>query len=321
MSTKRLSSYDKIFNKYFDKDITKSGTKYEILAAMVLKHLIDAGKVIHDIKLRGQSEVKHQIDVLFEDNGNNKRILIECKDYDISEDLVGLGIVRDFSAVVDDIKPDEAFIFTCNDFTRDARKFAKHKKIKLAVLRDFTEADKEGRIQKIILHFNILSLTSPKVETLIEESNFSKLQRDLDDEQLDSKVLWKVQPLFLNTPKGRFQLNEYIENIINAHPRDTEGPVELKHKLDNTTIEVANRGGIPIVGLILRFEVVHDTEIHEIVSDKVAELILEGFSDREVIIFDQDIQKYDINEDTGEIIKNNEPLTATCQKQVVKQII
>jgi len=303
MSTKRLSSYDKLFNKYFDKDITKAGTKYEILAAMVLKHLIDAGKVIHDIKLRGESEVKHQIDVLFEDNGNNKRILIECKDYDISEDSVGLGIVRDFSAVVDDIKPDEAFIFTCNDFTREARKFAKHKKIKLAVLRDFTEADKEGRIQKIILRFHILNLTSPRVETVIEEPHYPKLQKDLDDEQLNPTVLWKGQPLFLNTPEGRFQLNEYIDKIWNTYPRDTEGPVELKHKLDNTTIEVANRGGVPIVGLILRFEVVHDTEIQEIVSDKIAELILEGFSDTEVIIFDQDIQKYDINEDTGEIIK------------------
>jgi hypothetical protein len=303
MSIKRLSSYDKIFDKYFDKNITKSGTKYEILAAMVLKHLIDAGKVIHDIKLRGESDVKHQIDVFFEDNGNNKRVLIECKDYDISEESIGLGIVRDFSAVVDDIKPDEAFIFTCNDFTRDARKFAKHKNIKLAVLRDFTEEDKEGRIQKIILRFHILSLTSPRVETLIDELNYPKLQKDLEDEQLNPTILWKGQSLFLNTPEGRFQLNEYIEKIWNAYPRETEGAVELKHKLDNTTIEVANRGGVPIIGLILRFEVVHDTEIHEIVSDKIAELILEGFTDNEVIIFDQDIKKYDIDENTGEIIK------------------
>lgn len=303
MSVKRLSSYDKIFDKYFDKNITKSGTKYEILAAMVLKHLIDAGKVIHDIKLIGESEVKHQIDVLFEENGDNKRILIECKDYDISEDSVGLGIVRDFSAVVDDIKPDEAFIFTCNDFTREARKFAKHKKIKLAVLRDFTEEDKEGRIQTIILRIHILSLTSPRVETVIEEPHYSKFQKDLDGEQLNPTVLCEGQPLFLNTPEGRFQLTEYIEKIWNAHPKDTEGSVELKHKLDNTTIEVANRGGVPIVGLILRFDVVHDTEINEIVSDKIAELILEGFSDTEVIIFDQDIKKYDIDEDTGEIIK------------------
>ena len=35
-----------------------------------------------------------------------------------------------------------------------------------------------------------------------------------------------------------------------------------------TTIEVGKHGGVPISGLILHFEVVHDTEIHEIVSDK-----------------------------------------------------
>ena len=302
MGTKKLSSYDKIFNKYFDKDITKSGTKYEILAAMVLKHLIDAGKVIHDIKLLGESDVKHQIDVLFEDNGNNKRTLIECKDYDISEKSVGLGVIRDFSAVVDDIKPDEAFILTCNDFTNDAKKFAKCKKIKLAILRDFTETDKKGCIQKIICNLSILNSTNPKVEIKIDDAYCLKLQKDLNDEQLNSAGLWKGQPLFLNTAEGRFQLNEYVERIWNAYPRDKEGFVESKHKLNNTTIEVANRGGVPVIGLILRFEVIHNTEVFEIVSDKIAELVLEGFSDTEIIIFDKDIQKYDIDSNTGEII-------------------
>ena len=302
MSIKRLSTYDQIFNKYFQKDIKKSGTKYEILAAMVLKHLIDSGKVIHDIKLIGSSTVKHQIDVLYENSGENRRLLIECKDFDISEELVGLGIVRDFSAVVDDIKPDEAFIFTCNGFTRDARKFAKYKNIKLAVLREFTEIDKEGRILKIILRMNIQSASSPIAETAIEEQNYPKLQADLSAENLNPTILWKGQPLFLNTPTGRFQLTDYIEKLWKEYPLDKEGPVELRHKLDNTTIEVANRGGVPILGIILKFEVIHDTEIHEIVSDKIAELILEGFKDKDIIIFDQDLKRFDINPDDGEII-------------------
>ncbi|MDN5215784.1 restriction endonuclease [Fulvivirgaceae bacterium BMA12] len=303
MSTKRLSTYDKLFDKYFDKEIIKSGTKYEILAAMVLKHLIDAGKVIHDIKLIGQSTVKHQIDVYFEDNGTNRRILIECKDFDISQNPVGLGIIRDFSAVVDDVQPDEAFVFTCNDFTRDANKFAKHKGIKLAILREFQDKDMEGRIQKIILRFHILHATTPTVEAAIEETHYPKLKQDLEDEQLSMTYLGKEQPFYLNTPDGRFQFNEYVEKIWNEHPKDTEGPVELKHKLENSTIEVANRGGVPILGLILRFEVIHDIEIQEIVSDKVAELIVTGFKDEDVIIFDQDIERFEIDDDTGEIIK------------------
>lgn len=303
MSIKRLSTYDQIFDKYFKKDIRKSGTKYEILASMVIKHLTGAGKVIHNIRLIGASTVKHQIDVLFEDNGVKKRVLIECKDFDISVELVGLGIVRDFSAIVDDIKPDQSLIFTCNDFTSGAQKFAKHKNIKLAILREFTEEDKEGRIQKIILRFHIQSLTNPRVETAIEKQHYPKLQEDLEAEKLNPTILWKEQPLFLNTPEGRFQINNYIEKIWNKHPRDKEGPVTLRHKLDNSTIEVANRGGVPILGLLLHFEVVHDTEIQEIVSDKIAELILEGFDNKDIIIFDKDIRKYDIDGDTGEIIK------------------
>ncbi|MDP3462318.1 MAG: restriction endonuclease [Bacteroidales bacterium] len=304
MSTKRLSTYDKLFDKYFNKDIIKSGTKYEILAAMVLKHLIDAGKVIHDIKLIGQSTVKHQIDVIFDDNGNDRRILIECKDFDISQDSVGLGIIRDFSAVVDDIQPDEAFVFTCNDFTQDANKFAKHKGIKLAILREFREDDMEGRIQKIILSFYILYATTPTVKTAIEETHYPKLEQDIKDEQLSMTYLGKEQPLYLNTPNGRFQFNEYVEKIWNEYPKDQDGPVELRHKLDNTTIEVANRGGVPILGLILSFIVIHDIEIQEIISDKIAELIISGFKNEDVIIFDKDIERFDIDDNTGEIKKN-----------------
>lgn len=304
MSIKRLSTYDKIFDKYFSKDIKKSGTKYEILAAMVVKHLSDAGQVIHDMKLIGESSVKHQIDVLFENNGVHKRVLVECKDFDISNKKVGLGIVRDFSAVVGDIKPDKAYIFTCNGFTSGAQKFAKHKKIKLAILREFTNNDNDGRIQKIVFTFQVQDVTSPRVETVIEEQYFPKLQEDLNTEKFNMTFVGKEHPLFLNTPKGRFQFNTYVEDIWQKHSRSKEGPVILKHKLDNTTIEVSNKGGVPILGLILNFEVIHDTEINEIVSDKIAELIIEGLDDKDLLIFDKDICKYDINAETGEIIKN-----------------
>jgi|LauGreDrversion4_2_1035121.scaffolds.fasta_scaffold02181_15 hypothetical protein len=293
------SVYDEIFDKYFDKKYTKAGTKYEVLAAMVVKHLIDSGKVIHDLKLLGQSDIKHQIDVVVEDEGSKKRILIECKDFDISENLVGLEIIRNFSAVVEDVKPDESFIFTCNNYTKDAIKFAKFKNIKLSILRNFTEID--GRIKKIILHFNFLSLSTPKAEIVINEEHHYKLSNDLSKEELNPTVLSKHQQLFLNTPSGRYQLNEYVEQVIRKYPIEKEGPVQLKHKLDSCTLEVANRGGLPILGLIIDFEVFQNTEIQEIVSDKIAELIISGFAENDIIIFDQDILKYDIDSDTGEI--------------------
>jgi hypothetical protein len=62
---------------------------------------------------------------------------------DISEDDVGIDVVRCFWAVVDDQKPDRGIIITCNGFTKDATIYAKHKGIKLAILRKFSEADRK----------------------------------------------------------------------------------------------------------------------------------------------------------------------------------
>ena len=66
------------------------------------------------------SGVEDQIDVTIDYKGKPRRILMECKDYDISGDKVGLGVVRDFVGVITDVKPDEAVIITCNDFTAEA---------------------------------------------------------------------------------------------------------------------------------------------------------------------------------------------------------
>jgi hypothetical protein len=54
------SRYDELHDKY---DATKSGTRYERLAAMVFKVLEESTAVIHDVSLLGESDVSHQIDV------------------------------------------------------------------------------------------------------------------------------------------------------------------------------------------------------------------------------------------------------------------
>ncbi|WP_215866397.1 hypothetical protein, partial [Acidithiobacillus thiooxidans] len=64
---------------------------------------------------------------------------------------------------VDDIRPDEAIVITCVGFTADAQKFAKHKGIKLAVLREFQSTDWEGRIRKICVTMHIMHITEPKI--------------------------------------------------------------------------------------------------------------------------------------------------------------
>jgi hypothetical protein len=129
------SKYDELHDRFFAIPSAKPGTRYERLAAVVLKLLHERHTVIHNISLKGTSRVPHQIDVLIEADGRAKRILIEAKDFDKKGRRVGLSIVRDFRSVIEDIHPEEAFVITCTGYTKPAQQYAKAKDVKLAVLR------------------------------------------------------------------------------------------------------------------------------------------------------------------------------------------
>lgn len=90
--TPSRSRYDDLHDKYHKILTTKAGTRYERLAALVFKALEDRNAVIHDMELVGEDpDVKHQIDVTVEIAGTTRRVVIECKDFDISGEKVGLA--------------------------------------------------------------------------------------------------------------------------------------------------------------------------------------------------------------------------------------
>lgn len=302
----KRSKYDILHDKYMTILTQKSGTRYERLAAFVFKTLEESGVVIHDLKLIGETGVKHQIDVVIEKEDKKHRIIIECKDFDISGNKVGLGIVRNLWAVIDDSKPDESIIITPNGFTKPAMKYAKAKNIKLAVLRKFTDADWEGRIKQINVTMHIQCITEPKVEmSLFNQKDLEKLNNDLHKIGVSGNSFGKKHPVFINLPEERLQINEFIEQKHNSYPRDNEGPVELKLEFENTTIEVERNGSIPIKEIILKFEVYHTEKYFEVTSEKIAELIVNGLNEDDIIIFDEDLKRLSIDNETGEILLIN----------------
>ena len=296
------SSYDHLHDQYWQTATTKTGTRYERLVAFVFKALNMNRQVVHDIKLIGASDVKHQIDVTITEGQARKRILVECKDFDVSSDKVGLSIIRDFSAVVDDVKPDEAIVITCVGFTKDAMKFAKHKGIKLAVLREFQPSDWNGRVKRICVTMHIMHITEPRVTlSLSEQAHIDKLQHDMAMEGMSGLGIWKGQPIYLNLNAERIQINDFVEQKSNEYPRDIPGPVTLEIPLSGNTIEVGSHGGIPIDAMILQFEVLHADEYFEIASNKIARLILEGFEKKDIIVYEEDLKRLSIDEGTGEV--------------------
>jgi|GEM_PF-746067 len=298
------SKYDRIHDEYWNATTTKAGTRYERLVACVLKSLRASDVVVHDVRMLGDSEVKHQIDVEIELVGKRKRVLIECKDFDTSGTKVGLSIIRDFWGVLDDIRPDEGVVITCSGFTRDAQKYAKRKGIKLAILREFHESDWKGTIRKIELTISVWEVTEPSrvFFYIADQESMDKLVADLQSIGISGFGIWSGQPVYLNLPDQRMQVNLFVQKLINHHPREKPGPASLKIRFENTTLEVENRGGVPVDAFELDFEIVHSDAFYELTSERIARLILEGFGDKDIIIFDDVLRRLDIDEETGEII-------------------
>jgi hypothetical protein len=294
------SRYDSIYDRFSDVASSKTGTKYERLVAFVLRVLREHDAVIHDIKLIGDSEVKHQIDVTLLRSGQSARTLVECKDFDVSGKPVGLPIIRDFSAVVDDTHPDEALVITCNAFTEDARKFAKAKGIKLAVLRQFEDSDWKGRVKTIEITFQVMSITEPSVELRLSADANLHFQAELQAIGATGRIVGKRQPVYVHHHGNRQQIAEFVQDLANGHPREEEGSVRMEVR--DVSLEVSGNPLIPVEALVICFDVYHDHHSLKVTSDKVAELLLQGLSGSDIIIFDQDLQRLAIDPETGEIV-------------------
>ena len=136
---------DLIYDRLIAEQKLKAGTKYERLAAIAFG-VLTGRATVHDLRLRGASGVRHQIDAVVGDE--HKRILVETKDYD---KVIRLPIIRNFWGAVEDIGPDEAFVVTTVGFTKPAIQYAEAKGIRLALLRPPEEEDWAGVYRKVVL--------------------------------------------------------------------------------------------------------------------------------------------------------------------------
>jgi hypothetical protein len=289
------SRYDEFHDQYYTLLSSKAGTRYERLAAIVFKAFDEAGSVIHDMKLLGDSGVAHQIDVTLERGGSRKRLLVECKDFDVSGGKVGLDIVRSFFAVVEDTKPDEAYIITCTDFTRNARMYAEAKGIKLAVLRECRESDWVGKIREVILDFHIVSTTDPKLQIKLSAAAQKKFAADLAAAGLRGDGVQLGSPVFFNAPEGRIQFNEFLHGRMKFGVNDPLGPRIDSVDLDGVTLEVEHRGPVSLEELTLSYEIVASNEVVKTGGERVAKLLVEGVGRASAVIWDDDLQRFAID--------------------------
>ncbi|MCG2642698.1 restriction endonuclease [Bradyrhizobium sp. GCM10023182] len=297
------SKYDELHDRYHAILSTKAGTRYEMLAAMVFKSLEDKNTVIHHLQLTGDSDVPHQIDVSIEKNGKAWRVIIECKDFDISGDKVGLDIVRNFRSVVEDTNADEAIIVTCTGYTRDAQKYAKAKNIKLAVLRGAEERDMEGRIKTVVVNLHIQSAKNHSMTMNMSEAN-----RDLfAAECLRVGITGGIHimhPVFLVRGAERHQFTSFMSDKVNSSPAQKlpSGLYEVRTLPDGWSLQVESGPLIQFDLISTTYEMGVQTIELNITSDRIAEMILAGVGDHDILIFDDQLQQRKIDAETGEIL-------------------
>jgi Restriction endonuclease len=300
--SKQRSRYDELHDEYYNLLSIKSGTRYERLAAIVFKSLEQSGTVIHDLKLLGGSQVKHQIDVTIERNGKHHRIILECKDFDISGEKVGLGIVRDFYGVIADIKPDESYIITCNGFTRDAKKYARTMHIGLVVLREFYESDWAGRIREININLIAVIPSQPRVNIEFKQENDrQKINNDLRTVGIDLTGFSLERPVFFNTPDGRFQANDFIQRNMNYSVSTPPGTIEHDIDVSNITFEIDNLGSVELKCLNISYEIFHGEDKIEIGGTRIAKLLIQGIGADNQVIWDDDLHRFRVDEVTKEV--------------------
>jgi hypothetical protein len=178
---------DLIYDELVAGERLKEGTKYERLAAIVFRE-VSGQTTVHDLRLRGESGVRHQIDAVVGDE--LQRIVIETKNYD---KVVDLPVVRNFWGAVEDIGPDDAFIVTTKGFSANAKQYAVAKGIRLAILRPPRDEDWEGFIRRIELEITGTGLAAlPNVAWELHPDDHHKVAHGPDAGRMTETATLKL---------------------------------------------------------------------------------------------------------------------------------
>ena len=228
------TEFDLIYDRLVAEEKLKKGSKYERLAAIAFAAL-ERQTTIHDLRLRGSSGVRHQIDVTV--GPERSRLLIECKEY---ESKIGLGIVRDFFGVVEDVRPDRAFVVTTVGYTRPAKRYAKAKGIQLTLLRKVEPQDLQGRVQRIHITLKMTGLDVTGMEWEADPADpGAQAAADRPGQSVMAAEAGLVDPAGIFTP-----LNEFIQRGLDVRDAyDGEpGPRSGVHRFEEPHILVTPDG-------------------------------------------------------------------------------
>lgn len=300
MTTSR-SKYDDLHDRLDPIDTKKAGTRYERLVALVQKSLDETAGVSHDLRLVGEdTQVKHQIDVTITKDNQRRRVLIECKDFDVSGDPVGLSIVRDFFGVVDDVKPDEAIVITCNGFTEDARRYAKGKNLKLAILRTHRPEDIEGTIKSVEVTGEIsIPFDYSATIKFVDATGLAAFGA--------AGAADRSSPIYLLRPgRERTQFVVALDELFNDPGVAKDEVLEDGARRKNVTligcsVQRGDDTPIPINGVFIGYRLATEVTTFVVHAPIVSLILTPVGEDTDLLIYEDTLKRYRIDPETGEV--------------------
>lgn len=156
----KKSPIDELFYDLFGFYPNKAGTAYEIIVASAIK-IISGDEIKYNQHLKGTySKSDYQLDGLNID----KKQMIEAKDYTINKKKVGRDDLQKLQGALSDLDVEKGIFASATDYTKPAKKYSEstsknplHKEIELYNIRESTELDEKGRINKFVVTLSMIT--------------------------------------------------------------------------------------------------------------------------------------------------------------------
>ena len=158
-----------------------------------------------------------------------------------------------------------------------------------------------GRIARIIVGVTVAEPTNPRAIPVFEPAEGQRFQAELA--AIGSPHgFQRDDPVYVVRGGQREQINAFLTARMNDAIQPG-GPKTLRIAVpaDGWQIQIGGNPPIPFQGVVVDFGVDEQQVTFDVVSQRVAELILSGFGSGDVIIFGDQIQRFSVDPKTGKV--------------------
>ncbi|NTW48637.1 MAG: restriction endonuclease [Chlorobiales bacterium] len=258
-------------------------TEYEKLVQEIYQGLLaEEGYenilVDHNVRLKGKSGCKHQIDVYWEVRigGEIHRVAIECKNY---SNEIQIGKVRDFYGALNDIGGIKGIMVTKVGYQSGAKQFAVHHGISLKEIRFPEEKDWEERIKRIEDQLILTAKRIKKVDEVNLDADWIRENHCLEKgQQVQLTVLMK---------NGVFDKTGIpIQLESSMFPSDK---TECLYPFDDAYVDTVELGIVKVKSIKYVYDIVESTPITIVVDGaEIVKAILKDVKTGEIKFFNKD---------------------------------